>query len=79
MYVRRKPLFPKLHKCRWCGKRLSKEDDTIADEIFTGDGVEYDGYYCNKDCARAEYINEEQQRENLAKLNKYIRDETDGE
>lgn len=78
MYVKRKPLFPKLHRCKWCKRRLDKNMDAIAYEVFLGDGVGYDGYYCDEKCAKAELIFEKKKREDLENLNKRINGDEDG-
>ena len=71
MYVRKKPLFPRLHRCKWCKRRLDKNDDTIAYEVFL-DGVGYEGYFCSEDCARAELRYKKYQIDELEKLNERI-------
>ena len=73
MYVRKKPLFPRFHRCKWCKRRLDKNDDTIVYEIFLGDDVDYAGYYCNEDCARGELRYRQRQIDELVKLNRRIK------
>ena len=50
-WMYKKPMLPALHKCKYCGKRLSRNDDTVADCYLTFDYVVYD-WFCNKECAK---------------------------
>ena len=73
MYRERKPLFPKLHRCGWCKRKLNREMPIIAKETFWGDGISVDAYYCDKNCAKAEYIYEENKLKAIDKLNEQIK------
>ncbi len=53
-WMYKKPMLPALHKCKYCGKRLRRNDDTVADCYFTFDSVACD-WFCNKECAK-EYV-----------------------
>ena len=72
MYRKRKPLFPRLHKCGWCKKRLTKEMPIIAKETYLGDGISVDCYFCSEKCAKAEWENRQREEEEEEDLNRRI-------
>lgn len=71
MWGYEKPLFPRLHKCHHCKRRLDKTMPIIARSWFLGDGCTYD-WFCSKECAKAEHDAEEAARERERKLNEEI-------
>lgn len=50
-WMYKKPIMPALHKCKHCRKKLSRNDDTVADCYLTFDNVHYD-WFCSKECAK---------------------------
>lgn len=61
------------HKCRYCGKRIKKHDrETVVRTSYDGYGVYVDGWYCNKKCARLDYLEDYGEIENAKDLNDYI-------
>lgn len=77
MYEMRKPAFPRLHKCHHCKKRLNEGMDIVGKIIWWGDGCTYD-WYCSKDCAKAEVMEEKARRERDDKLSREIEGRDDG-
>ena len=70
------PILPAMHKCRRCNKRLSEvpAQDIVCETVFmSNDGVVH--WYCNKECAKAEYDSYEHELETLDELNEYIKGE----
>lgn len=72
MYRERKPRFPKLHKCGWCRRRLDKSMPIIAKEIFWGDGMSVECYFCDEKCARAEVLYKKEKEVAIDRLNNRI-------
>lgn len=71
MYSKTKPLFPKLHKCGWCKKRLNKKMPIVAKETLWVDGVSID-YFCSEKCAKAELKYRRKEQEEKEELNRRI-------
>lgn len=46
--------------------------DIIAKEIFWGDGISVDCYFCDKNCAKAEHEYEKNKLKALDRLNEEI-------
>lgn len=78
MYSEQRPLFPRLHRCYWCKKRLSKKMPIIAKWGFDLDGGYVDCYFCCKDCAAACHADEKARVEREQKLNIEILEGEDG-
>jgi hypothetical protein len=70
MFEKISPMFPRLHKCHYCGKRLSRDMPIIGKSIWFGDGCTYD-WYCCKECAKAEVV--------VEKARRYYNDKLDAE
>lgn len=70
------PILPSIHRCRWCNKKLSEvpKQDIVCEAVFmSNDGVVH--WYCNKECAKAQYDSYEHELDILDELNKYIKGE----
>ena len=67
----KKPRLPALHKCTYCGKRLSRKDDTVVDCYLTFDSLIYD-WFCSKECARGYNALWTSLKKKLKELEKYI-------
>ena len=69
-YTYNHPLIPCLHKCKYCGERLSRKMQIVSGCYDLGE------WYCDKDCARRQYAKDQQEHEWNRQLDKYIRGET---
>lgn len=67
------PLFPKLHRCKWCGQRLNKKMQIVVAESLWGDGHSTFRYYCDRSCARADYDFQRITKNRVKTLNEYIK------
>lgn len=74
MYLYQAPIIKQLHKCRYCGTRLSKvpEEDIVAKTAFDGEGVSIRCFYCDKECAKRDYNAESRHESKVDELNNFI-------
>lgn len=76
MYTKDRPLIPRLHRCHWCGRRLSAEMSIVALPQYYDDmgGIDY---YCSEKCAKEEYWHDKNEEDGVRELNKRIKEDND--
>lgn len=67
------------HKCRHCGRKIRRNDrKTVVKTSYDGYGTYIDSWFCDKECARAEYVRSQAQDLDSEELNRYIMEDLYG-